>query len=132
MTTILAQANMENSSWAFTDDLTEGHTLSELVWMGVRDLKINVGFIGAESPVEFDGMSCTLVVRQDDVEIINAAYPNVPIERTDQAYCFGRNMNLVADSTVVITVSVTNAGETWMGTNTIVVAPLPAPEEPSE
>ena len=129
MITILAQAHMTDKTWTYTDDLTEEHTLSELVWMGLGELQINVGFIDAESPVEFDDMSCTLVVRQDDVEIINIAYPNVPIERTDQTYCFGTNMNLVADSTVVIDASVTNAGETWSGSLTLVIDAEPAEEE---
>lgn len=132
MINILAQAHVTDLTWNFTDDITEEQTLSELVWMGLGEICINVGFIDNESPVEFDDMSCTLVVKEDGIEVDNFSYPNVPIERTDQAYCFSRVIRANAGTELAILVSVTNAGETWSDNLTIVIEPLPVVETPVE
>jgi hypothetical protein len=133
MITILAQAHMTDTTWTYTDDVPEETTASELVWMGLGSVAINVGFIDVESPVGFDDMTCSLVVTEDDVEIINFDYPNVPIERTDQSYCFSKNFAARAGTTVVISTSVTNAGETWTDSTTLVIDPEPVIEpEPAE
>lgn len=132
MINILAQAHTTDLTWTFTDDLTEEHTLSELVWMGLGEISVNVGFIDSVSPVEFDGMSCTLVITEDGVEIDNFSYPNVPIERTDQAYCFSRVIRANAGTELVISASVTNAGETWSDSLTLVIDPEPVTEIPEE
>lgn len=131
MINILAQAHVTDLTWTFTDDLTEEHTLSELVWMGLGEISVNVGFIDNVSPVEFDDMSCTLVITEDGVEIDNFSYPNVPIERTDQAYCFARVIRANAGTELVVTASVTNAGDTWSDSLTLVIDPEPIIEEPA-
>ena len=131
MINVLAQAHVSNLTWTFTDDMTGEHTLSELVWMGLGEISVNVGFVGDESPVEFDDMSCTLVIAEDGVEVDNFSYPNVPIERTDQAYCFSRVVRANAGTELVITVSVANAGDTWSDSLTLVIDPEPVIEEPA-
>jgi hypothetical protein len=130
MINVLAQAHVTDLTWTFTDDLTEEHTLSELVWMGLGEISVNVGFIDNDSPVEFDDMSCTLVITEDGIEIDNFSYPLVPIERTDQAYCFSRVIRATAGTELVITASVTNAGDTWSDSLTLVIDPEPVIEEP--
>ncbi len=129
MINILAQAHLTDVTWTFTDDLTEEHTLSELVWMGLGEISVNVGFLDNVSPVEFDEMSCTLVITEDGVEIDNFSYPNVPIERTDQAHCFSRVIRASADTELVITASVTNGPHTWSDSLTLVIDPEPVEEE---
>ena len=132
MINVLAQAHVTDLTWTFTDDMTGEHTLSELVWMGLGEISVNVGFIDNDSPVEFDDMSCTLVITEDGVEIDNFSYPLVPIERTDQAYCFSRVFRANAGTELVISASVTNAGETWSDNLTLVIDPEPVIEAPAE
>jgi len=129
MITILAQAHMTDKNWVFTEDVPDEMTVSEFALSMSPGVSINVGFIDVESPVEFEDMSCTLVVTEDDIEIINFEYPNVPIQRTDQSYCFSKNLNLRPGTTVAINVSVTNAGETWSDSLTLVIDPEPIIEE---
>lgn len=132
MINILAQAHTTDLTWSFSDDIPAETTLTELSHMGLAELSFNVGFIDNESPVEFDDMSCTLVITVNGEEICNVEYPNVPIERTDLLYCFSHVFRAEPDSVIVADVSITNAGETWADSLTLTVDPLPVIEPPVE
>lgn len=129
MINILAQAHITDLTWSFTDDIPAETTLTELSHMGLGEVSFNVGFIDNESPVEFDDMSCTLVITVNDEEICNIEYPNVPIERTDLPYCFSYVFRAEPDSVIVADVSITNAGETWTDSLTLIIEPISTPVE---
>lgn len=132
MINILAQADIKNMTWAFSNDLPIDKTMSQMVLDGMGEMSINVGFIDDELPVEFDGMSCTLVVTVNEEEICNIEYPNVPIERTDLPYCFSHVFRALPDDNIIINVSVTNAGKTWSSSLNIIIDPLPIITESGE
>lgn len=129
MINILAQAHMVNKTWTFTDDIPADTTLTELSHLGLGEVSLNVGFIDEESPVEFDDMSCTLVVTENGEEACNIVYPTTPIERTDLPYCFSYVFRAEPGTEIVASVSVTNAGETWSDSLTLVIDPEPVEEE---
>jgi hypothetical protein len=130
MINILAQAHVQNKTWTFTNDVPDGETISQMVLDGLDEISVNVGFIDNKPPVEFDGMSCALVVTENGIELCNIAYPETPIERTDLAYCFSYVFRAKPDSEIVISVEVTNAGQTWSDSTEIIIDPIPVPEVP--
>lgn len=130
MINILAQAHVQNNTWTFTNDVPDGQTISQMVLDGLDEISVNVGFIDNKPPVEFDGMSCTLVVTENDLPLCSIAYPETPIERTDLAYCFSYVFRAKPDSEIVISVEVTNAGQTWSDSAEVIINPIPVVEQP--
>jgi hypothetical protein len=128
MINFLAQAHMTNKTWAFSNDLPVGKTMSQMVLDDMSEISVNVGFIDKESTVEFTDMSSSLQIFVNDLEICNIDYPQVPVERTNLPYCFSYVFRPMPGDEIVINVGVTNDGQTWNGSLDISIEPLPEPE----
>lgn len=129
MINILAQANMTKKTWSFSDDVPTDVTLSELVQWGESEISVNVGYVAKTSPVVFDDMSTVLTISLNGELVVTLAYPERPIETTDMPYCFSSVLRLNPGDVCVIDVSVTNGGDTWVGSKTIEVDNLEVPGE---